>query len=259
MLDRLRSSYGVNIMDCPKLGTFYAFPTPDAISRISEQELRDLGFGYRAKYVVRTAEKLRKLGGNRYLKDLRGSSLGFIRESLMAFDGVGPKVADCVALFSLDATETVPVDTHVWSIACRDFDTDGTLKAAKSVTPKIYDLVGERFRERFGAYAGWAHSIMFAAELPQFRPLLSPEIRSRIVAFGKYEKEMKLKRRREKKEKAEKRKMKTAGEEIGTSLDTSTKNIGTTARRQKKRPAKTAQAARPTRRSKKIAARTRAA
>ena len=27
--------------------------------------------------------------------------------------GVGDKVADCVALFSLDSSETVPVDTHV--------------------------------------------------------------------------------------------------------------------------------------------------
>ena len=33
--------------------------------------------------------------------------------------GVGRKVADCVALFSLDKHDVVPVDTHVWDIACR--------------------------------------------------------------------------------------------------------------------------------------------
>ena len=32
------------------------------------------------------------------------------------------KVADCVALFSLDQSEIIPVDTHVWRIACRDLD-----------------------------------------------------------------------------------------------------------------------------------------
>lgn len=32
------------------------------------------------------------------------------------------KVADCVALFSLDRKDIIPVDTHVWQIACRDFD-----------------------------------------------------------------------------------------------------------------------------------------
>lgn len=30
---------------------------------------------------------------------------------------VGPKVADCICLMSLDKTGAIPVDTHVWSIA----------------------------------------------------------------------------------------------------------------------------------------------
>ncbi len=28
-------------------------------------------------------------------------------------------MAACVALFSLDKTEAIPVDTHVWALACR--------------------------------------------------------------------------------------------------------------------------------------------
>lgn len=255
MLDRLRSSYGTNILESTELGSFYTFPTPDKLARISEQELRDLGFGYRAKFVVRTAEKLQGLGGDRYLQGLRGHSIDSIRKSLMAFDGVGPKVADCVALFSLDASGTVPVDTHVWSIACRDFDDDGTLKAAKSVTPKIYDLVGERFRERFGAYAGWAHSIMFAAELPLYRPLLPPDIRDRIVRFAKYEKEMKLKRRNEKKERKMLRdKVQENNNKEGGTYDCrdfpSATTIGVVARRQKKRAAKNLATARQNTRQK---------
>jgi hypothetical protein len=30
--------------------------------------------------------------------------------------GVGPKVAACVALFSLDKHDAIPVDTHVWQV-----------------------------------------------------------------------------------------------------------------------------------------------
>lgn len=30
--------------------------------------------------------------------------------------GIGPKVAACVALFSLDKHEAIPVDTHVWQV-----------------------------------------------------------------------------------------------------------------------------------------------
>ena len=83
-----------------------------------------------------------------------------MQEELLGFTGVGRKVADCVALFSLDQTGAIPVDTHVWQIACRDFDVN--LVNAKSLTPKIYNRVGELFRGRFGMHAGWAHSLLFA-------------------------------------------------------------------------------------------------
>ena len=37
---------------------------------------------------------------------------------------------------------------------------------------QIYLEVGEFFREKFGELAGWAHSILFAAELSSFRKAL---------------------------------------------------------------------------------------
>lgn len=93
----------------------------------------------------------------------------------MAFPGVGRKVADCVALFALDQHGAVPVDTHVWNIACRHFDpglkasaasasgqntlllTPADVQDAKSLTPSVYAKVGDEFRRRLGPYAGWAH------------------------------------------------------------------------------------------------------
>jgi len=94
----------------------------------------------------------------------------------------GPKVADCVALFSCDARDVVPVDTHVWAIACRHYDPDGTLRGSKSLTRRVYESVGDRFRHRFGAAAGWAHSWLFAAELPQFRDRLPAGLVDDIAA-----------------------------------------------------------------------------
>lgn len=67
------------------------------------------------------------------------------------------QVADCVCLFSLDKPGAIPVDTHVWQIAGRDYMPE--LKARKSLTDKIYKEIGEYFRELFGEYAGWAHSV----------------------------------------------------------------------------------------------------
>eukprot|EP01035_Chromulina_nebulosa_P018994 gene18994-24811_t len=47
--------------------------------------------------------------------------LGFVQDELMTLPGVGRKVADCVALFSLDRSDAIPVDTHVWEITIRDY------------------------------------------------------------------------------------------------------------------------------------------
>ncbi|PIK57841.1 putative mucin-19-like [Apostichopus japonicus] len=76
-------------------------------------------------------------------------------------------VADCVCLFSLDKTGAIPVDTHVWQIASRDYMPE--LKTKKSLTDKIYKETGDYFRELFGEYAGWAHSVLFSADLKKFQ------------------------------------------------------------------------------------------
>lgn len=120
----------------------------------------------------------------------------------------------------LPATPKEANTAHAVQIACRDMD--ASLREAKSLTPKIYQRVGELFRARFGAYAGWAHrcvtvvhracvapcavhaapltpqphcpwycSILFAAELPAFRPLLPPEVIADMDAFRLAEKELK--------------------------------------------------------------------
>jgi N-glycosylase/DNA lyase len=172
--------------------------------------------------VTNTAKKLLTLGGSKYLKDLRGSNNEKLRDALTKFPGVGPKVGDCIALFSLDATSIVPVDTHVWRIACRDYDdANGTLRNAKSVTKKLYQHVGNVFYERFGTYAGWAHSLMFAAELPQFRSLLPETIREDMTKFSKWEKSMKQKARDEAKkrriEQEEKKKCSSSSSSSSTS------------------------------------------
>jgi len=119
-----------------------------------------------------------------------------LQTRLCEFKGVGRKVADCVALFSLRQDDAIPVDTHVWNIAIRDYDTDGTLKTdVKSLTPTNYKLVGNLFRQRFPNRAGWAHSLLFVAELPSFRGLLPSYITKEMDDFRYEEKERKKKQK----------------------------------------------------------------
>jgi N-glycosylase/DNA lyase len=95
-------------------------------------------------------------------------------EELLHLQGVGPKVADCVCLMGLGWGEAVPVDTHVWQIAQRDYKF-GKGKH-KSLTKSTYDAVGDHFRQLWGKEAGWAHSVLFTADLKTFSERLSTKI-----------------------------------------------------------------------------------
>jgi N-glycosylase/DNA lyase len=54
----------------------------------------------------------------------------------------------------------------------------------KTLTPIVYSAVGDVFRSRFGCKAGWAHSVLFAAELPEFRHKLPTELREEMQLFS---------------------------------------------------------------------------
>lgn len=87
----------------------YAFPSPQAIAELSEDELKAIGCGYRAPYIVETAKRI---AGGYDLETLRDMPLDAARKELLSFKGVGPKVADCILLFSLGHTDAFPID--VW-------------------------------------------------------------------------------------------------------------------------------------------------
>ena len=157
--------------------------------------------------------------------EVRGSNRMYVQTQLMQMPGVGKKVADCVALFSLDQVESIPVDTHVWDIALRDYDPSLSLKGAKSITPTVYEEVGEVFRDRFPLKAGWAHSVLFAAELPEFRQRLPIELQNEMKAFieqnksvKRAESTIKLEKRRAKKEEEEEDEEEERDEVLATPL-----------------------------------------
>jgi N-glycosylase/DNA lyase len=172
MLDAIRREYGEPLVTVG-CESFYSFPSLEALAKATQDDLRKLGLGYRARYLVETIALLQSLGGEEYLHKLRAISDPVkVQDELLQFSGVGRKVADCVALFSLQQDSAIPVDVHVWNIARRDYDPEGVLVDVKSLTPTIYRQVGDLFRSRFSSKSGWAHSLLFVAELPSFRAAL---------------------------------------------------------------------------------------
>ena len=160
------------------LGDFYAFPTVQQLGAATEQALRDMGFGYRAKFIAGSVAALaEKEGGpNAYLRGLREDTpYREAQKALAELPGVGPKVAACVCLFSLDKHAAIPVDTHVWQLAVEHY-TPGL--EGKSLTPRVMDEVQEAIVNVFGEYAGWAHNTLFIAELAHVRAALPEELRT---------------------------------------------------------------------------------
>jgi len=149
---------------------YYAFPEIEALVERGpalESDLRGLGFGYRAGYIAKTAQQLKDLGGRTYLETVRGMPYSEAKSELLKLSGVGPKVADCILLMSLDQPSSVPVDTHMFQIAADKYLPH--LKKYKTVTDKVYAEIGDHFRGLYGGHAGWAHSVLFSADLRQFR------------------------------------------------------------------------------------------
>ena len=82
------------------------------IARIGVDAVRELVWGFRAKYLVEIAERL--VESNLDLTSLRSVSYNEAKSVLLKFKGVGEKGADCVLVFSLDKTEAFPIDRWVW-------------------------------------------------------------------------------------------------------------------------------------------------
>ncbi|XP_041861061.1 N-glycosylase/DNA lyase isoform X1 [Melanotaenia boesemani] len=157
MVERLCQALGTPLCQLDHT-SYYDFPTVSALADSSvEGCLRDLGFGYRARFLQQSARQILDTHGLQWLEGLRRVPYLEARDALRTLPGVGTKVADCVCLMSLDKSEAVPIDTHVWQIAKRDYKY-ATNNRQKTLTDKLHKEIGDFFRELWGPYAGWAHS-----------------------------------------------------------------------------------------------------
>ena len=111
IIERISKSYGEKIVW--DKAEYYTFPTPQELSKASVEDLRNIGLGFRDVRVYETTKIINENPNK--LKELEGEKdVNKLREELLKFPGVGPKVADCVMLFStLKKLEVFPIDVWV--------------------------------------------------------------------------------------------------------------------------------------------------
>jgi len=131
--------------------TYHTFPTPPQLAATTEGALRDLGLGYRAPYVHRTAEMV--ADGDAHPDDARGLAYEDARDELTGFVGVGDKVADCILLFSLGYLEAIPLDTWMQTVVADHYP---------ECEKGSYAETSRALRAKFGGeYAGYVQTYVF--------------------------------------------------------------------------------------------------
>lgn len=147
IVSKLSEMYGGKITFESK--KFYSFPTPNELNGISAADLAPLRAGYRADYIVDAVNKVNE--GMINLESLKSMDYLSAKKELMKIKGVGPKVADCVLLFSAGKKEAFPID--VWVTR-----TVRSLYLGENATQKQIENFS---RDHFGNYAGVAQQYLF--------------------------------------------------------------------------------------------------
>jgi len=162
---------------CSKLGTpfeydgttFHSFPPPESVASARLSDLRRAGLGYRAPFLKGVAAKvssgavdLDAIGEQGY----DGAKKSLLNELLgeKVLKGVGPKVADCVMLFSLEKDEAFPIDVWIAKSISKEYPHLLPGGAGnRKLGPGSYAKVSLALRAYFGKYAGYAQQYLFMA------------------------------------------------------------------------------------------------
>ncbi|GMO20958.1 MAG: hypothetical protein LBG79_08280 [Spirochaetaceae bacterium] len=102
---------------CAELGEnkndFFAFPNAESMAARDVKFYEAIGAGYRAPWLLTAAELVTKTVD---LSELNALPTNELIKKLQSFNGIGPKVADCIALFAYHRFDVFPVDTWVKKI-----------------------------------------------------------------------------------------------------------------------------------------------
>ena len=126
---------------------YYTFPIPYQLSKATVSDLRQLGLGFRDIRVYETTQIF--LNNKIEIENLGMKTTKKLKEILISLPGVGPKVADCILLFSyLKRTEVFPVDVWIRRVIndlylkCEDENKINNKDIEKLANEKFGDLAG---------------------------------------------------------------------------------------------------------------------
>lgn len=147
-INNLSERYG-KFIDEYRGKKYYAFPTPEELSTVSVEDIRACQTGFRDKYIKSVVDYVNE--NDEDVLSYRKLDTSECIKELVKFNGVGPKVADCIALFGMQKYDTFPVDVWVKRVM-EEFYVEDNLSL-----PKIRKFA----LDKFGDLAGFAQQYLF--------------------------------------------------------------------------------------------------
>ncbi len=128
----------------------FHFPRPDEIAKSHERILRQLGLGYRAPFLLKTAYFV--AANPQTLEAIREAGYEEAKKRVLAFPGIGEKVADCVLLYGFAKYEAFPVDVWIGRVIRRLYFNN------RKISEEKVRLFGQN---RWGDLAGYVQQYLF--------------------------------------------------------------------------------------------------
>ncbi|AIF83630.1 3-methyladenine DNA glycosylase/8-oxoguanine DNA glycosylase [Candidatus Nitrososphaera evergladensis SR1] len=157
MLGTLAKKYGQRIVADGK--EFHTFPSVQALHKASEGELRACGLGYRAKAIKAAVGAM--ADGSLDIEYLKKAGYDEARAELLKVYGIGPKIADCILLFSLEKLDAFPIDVWIARALASHYGWLAGKKMSEKLTGHQYIEASKAARTYFGKYAGYAQQFLY--------------------------------------------------------------------------------------------------
>lgn len=141
ILNNIRRALGEKLQE-----DIFTFPSFEKLVGQDEQFFKDMGAGYRAKYLYNVLKQI----SPEELESYKELSTNSLRNKLISLSGIGPKVADCLLLFGYHRGDSFPVDTWVEKIYNRYY-----------LPLSNRELIRKNLVEEFGELSGYAQQYLF--------------------------------------------------------------------------------------------------
>ncbi len=147
-IENLSMNYGEYIGEY-KSKKHYAFPSIEKMNSLTQEQIRKCGTGFRDQYIKDTTFIINTDKDDIY--KYKNLDTDMCKKGLLQLCGVGPKVADCIMLFSMEKYDTFPVDVWVKRVM-EEFYVDENLSLKK---------IREYGINKFSKLSGFAQQYLF--------------------------------------------------------------------------------------------------